>query len=211
MPKHTQQKKIYKKSLQSPKPKAKSQQCYHLSAHCWYYWIFCGKKTAKFTPNFTDWQNSSNLPTCSGQKISWNELLMLKKSIQGLKMHRGMGMWQGGMWSEEYGLSGFGINPLNNEICWAAELNFKKNRSIKRRNLKLSPKPHSREHTVHPWIMDINPLEWCFPRSGRMEEKYFLPLMLREATNFLTVVVPPQDKTFTPRNFLPQTSIKYDF
>lgn len=116
----------------------------------------------------------------------------------------------------EYGPSEFGINPLNNEICWAAELNFKKNRSIKRRNLKLSPKPPSREHAVRPWIMDIIPLEWRFPRSGRMEEKYFLLLMLHEATNFLTVVVPSQDKTASPRgiSFLRHqlnTIFKHDF
>lgn len=129
-----------------------------------------GKKKAEFIPNFTDWRNSSLLPICSGQKISWNALLMLEKFIRSLKLHREMGTWKGGM---SYGLSGFGINPLNNEIYRAAELNFKKNRSPETEKFKTIPKPPGREHAVHPWPMDINPLERPFPRSGRMEGKYF--------------------------------------
>lgn len=42
-------------------------------------------------------RTGTRLPVCKEQKISWNALLVMKKSILCLKLHGEMGMWKGGM------------------------------------------------------------------------------------------------------------------
>lgn len=135
------------------------------------------QKTAKFTPNFTDWQNwdsftylqwTQNMLECTPDAEEIYPVFKTARrdgNVKGRNVIRGT--WAEWVWDKPY-------EQWDLLVC---RTEFWEKLSHAHEKFKTIPKPPRREHSVRPWLMDRNPLEWRFPVAG-MRENYFVDYVM---------------------------------